>query len=187
MSRVSTGVAAAFGEPSVRMIALIRAEFDSGTLRLWSGEGSLDWNGETWSGAGGHIAKLDLPMETGEVRSASGSITLAALDPAIVALSDTEPYQGRPIAVYFGARDGSGNVIVDPDLAYEGTMGPMVETDDPATASILVNIKSRSARNLHPSNRRLTPEDQARQYPGDKGFDFVAALQDKDYIWGPRA
>ena len=187
MSRISSALSSAFGAGAVRLIALVRMEFDSGTLRLWTGNGTLDWNGEEWTGAGGHIAAIDLPTETAEVKASGGSITFAALDPAILALSDTEPYQGRPIQVYFGARDANGAVVVDPDLAYEGTMDSMAEQDEGETATITLSIESRSAANERAASRRWTPEDQATLYPGDKGFDFVASLQDKDYIWGPRA
>lgn len=186
MSRISAALSTAFSAGAVSLIALVRMEFDSGTLRLWTGPGTLDWNSESWSGAGGHIAAIDLPIETAEVKASGGSITFAGLDPAILALSDTEPYHGRPVQVYFGAKASDGTIVVDPDLAYEGTMDTMAESDDGETATITLAIESRSAAAERPANRRLTPEDQARDYAGDLGFDFVAALQDRELIWGPR-
>lgn len=186
MSRISAALAAAFAGAAVQMLALVRAEFDSGTLWLWTGRGDLSWNSETWSGAGGHIAQINLPTESAEIKAAGGSITLNGLDPAILALADTEPYQGRPITVYFGAKASDGSVVVDPDLAYEGTMDTMTGTEDRQSASIVLALESRSAQNERASNRRLTSEDQALTYPGDLAFDFVPVIQDRDYLWGPR-
>lgn len=186
MSRVSAALAAALAAREVPLFILIRAEFDSGTIRLWTGQGTLSWNSETWTGAGGVIQSIQLPSETAEIRTAGGSITLNGLDPSILALADTEPYQGRPISIYIGAKDASGVVVVDPDLAYLGTMDVMEPTDAGDTATVTLSIESRSASAERPSNRRLTPEDLALDYPGDKGFDFVAVLQDKEIIWGPQ-
>lgn len=186
MSRLSTALAAAFAGGEVQMLALVRAEFDSGTIRLWTGTGALSWNSETWTGAGGVITNISLPSETAEIRTSGGSITLNGLDPSILALADTEPYQGRAITIYIGAKDSTGAVIVDPDMAYQGTMDVMEPTDEGETATVVLSIESRSASAERPSNRRLTPEDLALDYPGDKGFDFVAALQDKEIIWGPK-
>ena len=35
-----------------------------------------------------------------------------------------------------------------------------------------------------PIVRRFTNEDQKSRFPNDRGLEFVAALQDKDILWG---
>lgn len=184
MSRISVALAAAFAADPVRMCALAKLEFDSGTVRLWTGVGDLTYAAELYIGAGG-LLSIDLPSEAVEIRSTGGTLELAGLDPSILALADTENYQGRRATVLAGAFDSAGALIVDPDTAYRGTIDTMETTEDGETATIVVALESRVAAFERPIERRYTPEDQALTYTGDKGFDYVAALQNKDIVWGP--
>ena len=183
MARISAALASAFGADPVRLFVLAEFQFDSGTLRLTTHTSSITWNTYTWQAAGGLLG-FDFPEETGEVRATGGNITLSGLDPSLLAIADTEPYQGRPCALYLGAFDADGVVVVDPDTAYRGFMDTMEPSDEGDTATITLTIENRMAAADRPNERRWTPEDQALLYPDDRGFDFVAALQEKDIVWG---
>lgn len=185
MSRVSAALATALGTDPVSLVALVKLEFDSGTVRLHTGIGDLVYGGENYEGAGG-LLSLNFPSETAEVRATGGTIALSGLDPSILAIADTENYQGRRATVFFGAFDSAGALVVDPDTIYRGTMDVMEPVDEGETARIALSIENRAAAFDRPNVRRLTPEDQALLYAGDKGFDFVAALQDRTIIWGPQ-
>lgn len=183
MSRISAALAAAFGADPVPIFILAKFSFDSGTIRLSTTVTDVSWDSQTWQGVGGLLA-FNFPEETGEVRATGGSIELNGLDPSIIAIADTENYQGRACALYVGAFDSSGAVIVDPDPAYVGTVDVMEPSEDGGTARVIVSIESRAAAFDRPNERRYTPEDQELRYEGDKGFDFVAALQNKEIRWG---
>lgn len=182
MSRISTALATAFGTDAVPIFILLELQFDSGTVRLSTLIQSLTWNTYTWTPAGGNL-KFNFPDETGEVRATGGSIELSGLDPSYIALADTENYQGRRCNIYIGAFDSSGVVVVDPD-PNPWFIDVMEPAADGETATIVVAIESRMAPADRPNERRYTPEDQALRYEGDKGFDFVASLQNKEIIWG---
>lgn len=184
MSRISAALAAAFGADPVPIFILAEFEFDSGVIRLSTTTTSVSWDGKTWQGVGGLLA-FEFPEETGEVRATGGTIELNGLDPSIIAIADTENYQGRPCALYVGAFDADGVVVVDPDPAFRGTIDVMEPTDEGGTARIAVAIEGRAAALDRPNERRWTPEDQALRFAGDKGFDFVAGLQDQTIQWGP--
>lgn len=184
MSRISAALAAAFGADPVPIFALAKFEFDSGTVRLWTGVGDLTYAAELYLGVGG-LLSLNLPSEAVEIRATGGSVELAGLDPSILALADTENYQGRRATILVGAKDSAGAIVVDPDTAYRGTIDTMESTEDGETATIVVALESRAAAFERAIERRYTPEDQALSYAGDKGFDYVAALQNKDIVWGP--
>lgn len=183
MSRISSALASAFGADPVRIFILAEFQFDSGTVRLTTHTSNITWNGYTWTAAGGLLA-FDFPEETGEVRATGGTITLSGLDTSTLAIADTEPYQGRPCALYVGAFDSDGTVVVDPDTAYRGFMDTMEPSDEAETATIALTIENRMAAADRANERRYTPEDQALRYDDDRGFDFVAGLQEKDIIWG---
>lgn len=186
MSRVSAALSTAFGTDPVPVVALVKLQFDSGTVRLHTGIGDLVYAAETYQGVGSLLA-LNFPAERAETSAAvSGTIELSGLDPSILAIADTENYQGRRATVFFGAFDSAGALVVDPDTIFRGTMDVMEPTDEGETARIALSIENRAAAFDRPNARRLTPEDQALLYAGDKGFDFVAALQDRTIIWGPQ-
>lgn len=183
MSRASAALAAAFAASNVQIFALVRFEFDSGVLRLSTLLRDLSWNSETWLAAGGLLG-FDFASETVEVRATGGAISLSGLDPSTLALADTENYQGRPVTIYLGAFDSSGAVVVDPDCAFKGIIDTMEDEDEGDTAKIVVTVESRAAGFDRPNERRYTPADQALRHAGDKGFDFVAAIQSQDLRWG---
>lgn len=183
MSRISAALAAAFGQDPVPIFILAEFEFDSGAVRLTTNTQDIVWGGKIWQGVGGLLG-FNFPDETGEVRATGGTITLNGLDLSIIAIADTEDYQGRRCSLYVGAFDAAGAVVVDPDVAYRGTIDVMEPVDEGATARITVAVESRAAAFDRPNERRYTPEDQALRVSGDKGFDFVAALQDKNIVWG---
>ena len=53
------------------------------------------------------------------------------------------------------------------------------------TATIQVQAENRLVRLEESRSRRYTPEDQAIDFAGDLGLDFVVALNDgREIIWG---
>lgn len=183
MSRVSPALAAAFAAAHVNLFALVRFEFDSGVLRLSTLPRDLSWNSETWLAAGGLLG-FDFASETVEVRSTGGTISLSGLDVSTLALADTENYQGRPVTIYLGAIDSTGAVVVDPDCLFKGIIDTMEDEDEGDTARIVVSVESRAAGFDRPNERRYTPNDQKLRFEGDKGFEFVSAIQAVDLVWG---
>ena len=51
------------------------------------------------------------------------------------------------------------------------------------TSVISVRIESNFAALKRANERRYTREDLQIDFPGDKGLDFIAALQDKQLVW----
>ncbi len=181
---ITPALAAALTAAGVRICHFVKMEFDSGTVAIWTGLGTVSFGGTNFLGKGGSLA-FSFPSETVEQRATSGTVTLGGLDPSILAIADTENYQGRRITIWTGAFDTTtGALIADPTIEFRGLMDTMEPTDDGSTATIVLGVVSRAAAFDRPSLRRYTPEDQALRDPTDKGFDFVAGLQDKVITWG---
>ena len=53
MSRdLTTAVANALADQSLRPVIFFEGQFATGWVRIWSGLGEVSWNGESWAGAG---------------------------------------------------------------------------------------------------------------------------------------
>ena len=48
----SSAFLTALSQPIIRPAFLVQAGFTSGPVYLWTGRGSLTWNGQTWLGTG---------------------------------------------------------------------------------------------------------------------------------------
>lgn len=180
---VTSGFASAVAAGTVYPAILVEGNFDSGPLRLWSGIGNLTWNTYTWTGAG-TLLGVETISEKGTVEALGTTVSLTGIPSSIISLALAEPYQGRLIRIYQALLDATGAVISDPDERFTGRADVMSISDDAATCTISMTVESRLIDLQRPRWRRYTNEDQQIDYPGDRGFEFVASIQDKPIKWG---
>jgi hypothetical protein len=162
---------------------LIKADFDSGTVYLWSGNGDLSWDGQTWSGASSllHVTSME---EGTEIKANGTNIVLSGIPSDMLSLALSEQYQGRSVVIYLGAIDSSNTFVTDPIILFRGFMDIMSINESAETATIGVTVENRLIDFERPRVFRYTSEDQKIKYPDDLGFDFVNDLQDKKIRWG---
>ena len=180
---LTAGLLAEIIAGSLRPIVFFEAEFSSGTIYVWSGYGDLSWDSKTWSGVG-HFMGISPMMDTGTVQAVGVSIALSGIPSSLTSLVYTEARQGKPGTVWLGALDSTGAVVSDPYLSFKGRLDVPTDEDNGDTAKITITYESRLVDLERPRERRFTPEDQAIDYASDKGFDFVAGLQDAQLVWG---
>jgi len=164
-----------------RPIFLAELRFASETVRLWTGYGSLSYDGQTWLGAG-DLGAIQPIEETTALEAKGMSFTLNGLSAENIALVLTEKYQGREVYLYFGFMDGAG--------AVSGVVGPWVYLMDkakieegPQTSAVTLLTENRLKIFDKASNRTTAAADQAIEYPADLGYEFLAGLQDKEIVW----
>lgn len=99
-------------------ILLAELFFDSEKLRLWSGYGTISWNGVDWVGSGllGTISQIE---DTQETRAANHTIQLTGIPSDMVALALGEKFSGRRYNLYLGTID-KGTVTADAIKTFEG-------------------------------------------------------------------
>ena len=183
MSRTITGaVATEVQKQKTRPILLVELDFSSGFVRVWSGVGDLSWDGKTWNGTG-DLGTVSPVEETDEIRSTSLVFQLSGIPSALLSTALGEDYQGRAASMWLGFLDASDVVIADPVLLWAGHMDVMEIDEGPVTSIISVQTESRLAALKRPKLRRLTREDLQIDFAGDKGFDFIAGLQDRQIVW----
>jgi len=184
MSRtLSTEMQAVASAEVVRPVYLIDMDFDSGELNLWSGLGSLIYNGKTYVGAG-DLLSLSSVSENSELTASGMNIVLSGIKQSLINIARDEDYQGRPVVVSLGAFDDTGDIIASPVIVFQGFMDVMSISDSGETSTISISIENKLISFERSSVRRYTAEDQKIDYPNDKGFEYVAKIQQKEIIWG---
>ena len=184
MSRdLTPDFAAALAAPDLRPVIFFEGEFASGPLRLWSGLGEIGWAGQSWSGAGALLG-LGAIEETSEVVAGGTSVSLSGIPPDLVQLCIAEARQGLPGRVWLGLLTPEGQIVADPILAFAGRLDVPEITDDAENCRITISYESRLIDLNTARSWRYTHESQQALHPGDRGFEYVTAIQDREITWG---
>jgi hypothetical protein len=163
----------------------VQIGFISETIYIWSGLGTIVWNGNTYQGVGALLG-ISAVEEGATVEPRNIVITLSGLcsNDLLEVLGDYKT--GMPVAVYLGLfSDATRSTLVNtPVCIWAGeTDQPTVDVDD-ATATIAIACENcLSAMNVA-VDRRRTMDDQQWQAPGDASMQFLGALQEKSTFWG---
>lgn len=180
---LSSGMQAEVVKTALQPRFFFEAEFDSGTLRLWTGIGPIIWNGAEWTGAGGLIALSEL-TESQELKAVGFTITLSGISASIISLALAEDYQGRPVNVWIGAMNEQGQVIADPHKIQGGRMDVMEINEAGETCTVSVQIESRLIDLERAREHRYEHEDQLALHASDLFFEYGPSIQEKPIIWG---
>jgi hypothetical protein len=184
MSRdLTAGMIAEVTARALQPIFIIKAEFDSGDLRLWTGIGDLTYDSEIYTGVGTILGMKEI-VENQAVEASGLDISLSVIASSIISTALTENYQGRPITVWFGSVDDTGAVIVDPHEVFHGKMDVLEISEGADTCNVNMKCENETIELMKAKVRRYTSEDQKSLYSGDLAFDFVPSLQDKQLVWG---
>lgn len=196
-----------YASKRVQPIYMAEAYFDTGTLRLWTGYGTLQWNDETFFG-GGNLIAISPIDETQDIEAKGVSVTLNGIPSNLVAIALGERSRGRHFRLYLGfvsdgnyiaVEDSSGlveledetgfflleNQLIDPNpyRIFSGLMDVMEITDNGETANIRLSVENALITGRRTKLRRYTSEEQKKRFPNDKGLDFINQLQDKELVW----
>ena len=160
----------------------VKLAFDSDPVLAWTGNGTITINSEEYIGVGTLMA-IDAVSETASVQAKGVQVQLSGVPNDLISAALNESYQGRDAIVYFGALSG-GAVVTSPYVAFKGFIDTMIISESAELATITLAAESRLIALEVAKVRRFTSEDQKIDFPDDKGFDFVAGLQDKEIVWG---
>lgn len=183
MSRsLTASMLAGIQAAEVRPILLFEGQFDSGFVRFWTGFGTLTWSGREWVGAGNLIGISEVE-ENAELVATGVTVTLSGVEPALVSAAIGEARQNMPGRIWFGLLNEAGAVVGDPYLAFSGRMDVPEITNAADTCVIALSYESILGDLLRPREIRFTDEAQKALYPGDRGFEYVTKIQDKEIAW----
>jgi hypothetical protein len=167
----------------VRPALLVEIEFESSTLRLWSGVGDLVYNSNTFLG-NGWLSGIRAAKEEGEVSPRGMEVTMTGIPTSLVSLILGQSVQNRDGTIFLGFLDAAGDVVQDPFPMYKGSLDVPKLTESSSGPVIVITIENRLLDLNRPRNYRFTDASQKTFYPDDRGFEYVATLQDWDGRWG---
>lgn len=177
--------AAALAGRTVRLAWLVRLGFASGEMRVWLGFGSLVAGSETWSGLGefAGISGLEVPLGgTAPVTT----LTLSGVDPDLkgkVREASAEA-KGRPVRIYMQFFDDELQTLDAPYAVLTGVMDQLsVSAPSAETRTIEMTVEWLFTRRAIPPFGMLSNRDQQARYPGDRGLEYVTAMQNKTTNW----
>lgn len=184
MSRaIETTLATELAKPELAPIMLAEIETAGDTVFAWSGVGYLVWNGKTFKGTGifGGVA----PAEESTDGEANGLVfQLSGVDDDLVSASISLIRHGKPATLWLGCLDSNGALVGTPVVVFRGFTDVPVLQDDGATSTLQLTAETKAIDQQRPRVRRYTTEDQAIDHPGDRGFEYVEGLQDRQIPWG---
>lgn len=155
----------------------------STTKYVWSGVGTISWNGQSWLGLG-DLGTISSISESGELQAQGIQLGLSAIANDLLADSLTEIRVGRPVRIYLGFLDPiTAAIVPDPYLLYKGMVDEPKTKIGPSESSVTLKLENRLIDMQRNSSLRLDSETQRRLYPGDAGMDFCSQLADAVWAW----
>ena len=103
---------AELNEKTVKPIMFFEGEFQSGVVNVWTGYGTLSWDGKDWIGLGELIGISEI-SESSNIVANGMTFTLSAVDASLVSLAINEAEQGKPGRLWLGFLDDSGELILN--------------------------------------------------------------------------
>lgn len=185
MSRgVTTAMQSALEEGTIKKVLFVEMDFSSGTTRLWSGYGQITWDSKTWYGSGtlGTIGNI---QETQELKAANLTLQLSGVPPEMQAIAlDRAEYQGKVCKLWFGLLNDELQVVASPVRIFTGRMDVMTSDDFGPSCMLSLTVENRLVDMYRAREKRWTDQEQKTISPTDRGLEYVAALQDKEIVWG---
>ena len=158
-------------------------DFQSGGTRMWTGVGTISWNGNSYLGLG-NFASISPVEESTDVRANGVSFQVSGVPSAMIALALADNYQGRDVKLWLGALNSSGALVADPYQIFSGRMDSVEIDEGPDTAVVRINAESRLIDLNRSKERRYTHEDQQINFPGDLGLEYMPTAQSTSFLWG---
>lgn len=205
MSRdISSAVLSALDDEVIYPFYAIEMLFDGDqTLRLWTGLGTLVYEGLSYYGTG-EILTVDSVEETTEISAKGATLTLSAVPAEVLSLALSEPYQGRKCNIFFGMfargqlltessvyillEDGSKIYLEKQDTGltqiFSGYMDQMAIEEGPDSTTMKLTVENKLVDLERARVARYTSAYQKSQYPDDRGLEFIEDLQTKEIVWG---
>lgn len=170
----------------IRPVLLVALPFRAATVYLTSGHYDISYGGNTHLG-NGWLQPVRTIEDTEELVLSSVEIELlgASQEVRVLALSDLD--QSLLAYVRIGLLDASGALIGTPYLAFQGYPDTADISESVDSTLVTITLESDAMRWQIPNEHTFTDAFQQSQYPGDLGFQYVAALEDVSLFWGKAA
>jgi hypothetical protein len=180
---VTPGFLAAIESGMIRPALFVEANFTSGPVYLWTGRGTINVSGQDWVGLGPLMSASTIE-EGSTVQARGTALVFSGIDPTLLPGAVNEFQIGVPVTIWLALFDATSTMIPSPVIVFAGRQDQPILDVSGATASITINCESRLLDMNISVERRYTVEDQQRDYPDDRGFEFVNSIQEATIYFG---
>ena len=170
----------------VHPVILAKINTSGGDVLIWSGNGNLVYDSDTYIGVGtlGGVSQVE---EKTDLTATGVTFTLSGIPSALISTALGQVQHGRTCQMFLALLNTSTSAIIDdPYELFTGFTDVTILTEQHDTATISIQAENRLVDLERPRIRRYTDEDQ-KSGTGDSadvGFEFVQALQDKVVLFG---
>jgi hypothetical protein len=184
MRPLTPAQAAATAAPRANLAMLVELDLLPEPMRLWSGIGEFVWGNGTFTGAGTLLGVSDA-AESAEVRANGATLSLSGVPPEVIDAALDTTWQGRGARVWVALLDDAAALISEPVQVLSARMDALAwqEGED---ATVSLSVESRLIDLERARVRRYTSADQQRRHPGDRAFEYVESLVEREITWGRR-
>lgn len=165
----------------VPYVHFVELEFDE-PMYLCTAGYDVVWNGITWRGIGA-IGSIDAIEEQATLEAIGVRMMLSGVPTDVIAIVLGQQYQGKRCQIWFAPLTEDLQLTSQPVRVFDGRMDTM-DTEVGDTATITLTAESRMVSWDKARVRRYNNEDQQSRYPGDRGFEFVPQMVEKNLLWG---
>jgi len=154
----------------------------SGIGRFWTGLGSKDWDGPTWTGSG-LLGGVSPVKATSEIAIQEITFWMSGVDLDIVNRlnGDIHNLTGD---VWLACLDNQDRVIADPYKLLNSVLDYQTfKLDDQGTATVFITARTGFVWLERSLDTAWTDQNQQLAYPGDTGNSLIDGLQNKDILF----
>ena len=150
-------------------------------LRFTTKLDNIEFNGETFFGLGS-LGSVSMPVQDGELSPARYEVSLSGISDEILEAATQLSYMNHKATAYIQFMDADFNDVATPQILWQGlTDGSVINYG--LQSSVIINIRDRLVDWARPKLEYYNNGDQQKLYPDDKGFEFIAEVNQKDAAW----
>jgi hypothetical protein len=179
----SSTMLAQFSAANIKPVLFLQMQFTDGPIHVWSGLGTVTWNGIQWTGLG-ELGTISPVEESSEIKATNVTFTLTGIPHDLIVHALGQVRQGNPVLLWFGALGSNNNVLADPLQLFAGRMDVPTIDEGAQTSTISIAVENRLIDLNRSRERRFTDQDQQIDHPGDLGFQYVQMIQNWNGTWG---
>jgi len=163
---------------------MVDIDHPDGMVHVWSGIGSLDYEGVTYKGLG-ILGTITTAPRTTELRVDNVVLSLTGIDDPLQLNGISYEIRDRQAATWLVALDEwtkpIGRVLIDNII-----LDYMIDVvDESGTARLELHGEAGFWQLTTPTRRAWSPTDQQLSYPGDTGLQYVPLMENKETKWTP--
>jgi hypothetical protein len=184
MRGIDIATAAAMAAPNVTMALLAEIHFASDIAYVWTGYGTLVAAGHSWLGLG-KLASVSTIQEGSTVQADGITLGLEGVDASMISEALGEIQQGLPCIISMAFFNSTTRAIIgSPVVCFSGRVDAPTIEESTETCTITIACENRMALLNQQHERRYTDQEQRRDYPNDRGFEYVSLIQNYVATWG---